>query len=117
MKTSNRIPDVRTVLFDVGNTLTFVDLGRVGRILAGAGNPCPADRLAAAEGAARRAMYRHHEAHPHTRDEERWEAYVGEMFRRIDLDDPEAARDVRGEDRPRAVLVPGSRERSTTAAR
>ncbi len=91
MTTSNRIPGVRTILFDVGNTLAFVDLGRVGRVLANSGHPCPANRLAAAEGAARRAMYRHHEAHPDTTDEERWDAYVGEMFRRIDVNDPEDA--------------------------
>ena len=95
MTTSTRIAGVGTILFDVGNTLAFVDLERVGDVLAAAGRSVAPDRLEAAEGAARLAMYAHAADHPSGRDEERWAAYVSELFRRIGLDDPDEAKAIR----------------------
>ena len=53
----NRIEGVATILFDVGNTLTWVDLPRAARLLTDEGRPCPPEALAPAEAEARRVMY------------------------------------------------------------
>ncbi len=84
--TITRLEGVRTILFDAGNTLVFVDLARVGRTLAAAGHPRPPEDLSPAEAEARLDMYRHFDAHPESSDEERWSVYVDGMLRRIGLD-------------------------------
>ncbi len=76
---------IRTVLFDVGNTLTFVDLARVRKILARRGLEWDLDVLRAAEGKARSTMYDAHRREPQTRDAGRWGLYVSAFFEELGL--------------------------------
>jgi putative hydrolase of the HAD superfamily len=78
--------DVATILFDVGNTLTWIDLPRAARLLAAERRPRPLDRLTSAEAVARRVMY----GLPTTMtDRDRWSVYVDTIFARLGLaDDP-----------------------------
>jgi HAD superfamily hydrolase (TIGR01509 family) len=85
---------LRTVLFDVGNTLTYVDLDRVGGILARRGLQRDLTRLRAAEGRARAAMYSAHRESPHARDAGRWGLYVNAFFAELGLADPALRREL-----------------------
>jgi len=86
----NRIEGVATILFDVGNTLTWVDLPRAARLLTDEGRPCPPEALAPAEAEARRVMY----GLPRSlTDGERWLAYVDTILSQVGLaGDPELPR-------------------------
>lgn len=89
--TSTRTDRVTTILFDAGNTLAFVDLRRVGRIFAEAGVPQTIPALESAERAGRAVMYRTSERDPGIRDRDRWEIYMGSMFRAIGVSDEAVA--------------------------
>jgi putative hydrolase of the HAD superfamily len=72
--------DVRTILFDVGNTLTFVDAPRMGEILAGAGASCSSETLRQAEERARRALYTRALSNDPGSDAARWIFYLNEFL-------------------------------------
>ncbi|MCA9754141.1 MAG: HAD-IA family hydrolase [Gemmatimonadetes bacterium] len=80
---NNRIPGVATILFDVGNTLTWVDLARAGSVLEEHGLPRPATDVAEAEAIARRQMYL---APAGTSDADRWAGYVTSIFRELGVE-------------------------------
>jgi putative hydrolase of the HAD superfamily len=84
---NNRFRGVRTILFDVGNTLTWLDLERAGEILAGEGHPFPPAALADAEAKGRAEMVALSGRHP---DADRWTAYVNAIFRELGLADSPA---------------------------
>jgi putative hydrolase of the HAD superfamily len=86
----NRLRDVATILFDVGNTLTWVDLARASRLLADEGRPRPIEALRPAEAEARRVLY----GLPLSMtDGERWSIYVDTILERAGLaDDPTRVR-------------------------
>ena len=90
--TNTRTADITTILFDAGNTLTFVDLSRVGRIFHEAKTPHPPEALARAERAARAVMYRTSEENPGIRDRDRWGIYMRALFDAIGLRDESTAR-------------------------
>jgi len=86
----NRIEDVATILFDVGNTLTWVDLPRAVRLLADEGCPRSLEALVPAEADARRVMYGLPQS---LTDGERWSTYVDTILSQVDLaGDPELPR-------------------------
>jgi putative hydrolase of the HAD superfamily len=76
---NTRIGSTSTILFDAGNTLAFLDLDRVERILRGRGLDCESAAIARAEETARAAMYRRAGASPELTDRERWTIYVDTM--------------------------------------
>jgi putative hydrolase of the HAD superfamily len=76
---------IRAVLFDVGNTLTFVDLARVHEVLARRGLEWDLDLLRVAEGKARATMYGAHPERPEIRDAGRWGLYVSAFFEELGL--------------------------------
>lgn len=93
--TNTRFSKVTTILFDAGNTLTYVDLTRVAEIFAEAGVVESPAALTRAEAAGREVMYRTSEADPAMKDRDRWEAYVQAIFRAIGVDERPAAAGIR----------------------
>jgi putative hydrolase of the HAD superfamily len=77
--------DVRTILFDVGNTLTFVDAMRMREILAEAGAACSDEIVQKAEEGARRAMYARAMEDDPGSDAARWTFYLGEFLMRTGI--------------------------------
>ena len=77
---------VRTILFDVGNTLTYVDTEPIGRAARDLGLPAPVEQLRRAEPVARAAMYRHFEGDPAARDVDRWGIFLATLLGQIGID-------------------------------
>lgn len=98
------VRDVRTILFDVGNTLTFVDALRMGEILAREGASVSSETVRWAEESARRALYLRALANDPGSDAARWLFYLNEFLGQAGVT-PEAEID-----RLRAVLVDSHRQ-------
>ena len=86
---NTRIPPASTILFDAGNTLAFLHLGRVREALAGAGHAVDEAALGPAEAAARAVMYRRAGCDPALSDRGRWDVYVHEILQAVAV--PEGA--------------------------
>ena len=74
--------DVRTIFFDVGNTLTFVDALRMGEILAAEGASFSSEIIRQAEESARRTLYRRALENDPGSDAARWMFYLSEFLER-----------------------------------
>jgi putative hydrolase of the HAD superfamily len=72
--------NVRTILFDVGNTLIYVDLASIQGVLELHGVVVPREELARAERLARRAMYRHSDESPEANDRDRFRVFLRSML-------------------------------------
>jgi len=77
---------VRTILFDVGNTLTYVDTEPIGRVARELGLPVPAEELRRAEPIARAAMYGHADGDPTARDVDRWGIFLTTLLEHVGID-------------------------------
>ncbi len=77
---NTRLADISTILFDAGNTLAFLHVGRVRAALAEAGHAVDEAALGAAEARARAVMYRRAGADPSLTDRGRWDVYVHELL-------------------------------------
>ena len=75
--------DVRTILFDVGNTLVFIDALRMGEILAAEGVSVSGELLRQAEENARCQMYHRAVVSDPGSDAARWLFYLYEFLRQI----------------------------------
>lgn len=80
---NNRIGPASTILFDAGNTLAFLDLPRVERLLGELGIAATPGAVERAEASARAAMIGYAAAEPSRTDRERWTIYVGAMVRAL----------------------------------
>ena len=80
---NTRIPPASTILFDAGNTLAFLHLGRLREALAEAGHAVAETALAPAEAAARAVMYRRAGADAALSDRGRWDVYVHELLQAV----------------------------------
>jgi len=96
--------DVRTILFDVGNTLTFVDAPRMGEILTRAGASYSSEALRQAEESARRTLYTRALTNDPGSDAARWIFYLDEFLGRAGV------RPQTEVDRLRAVLAESHRQ-------
>lgn len=85
---NTRMGDISTILFDAGNTLAFLHVGRVREALAEAGHPREEAALAAAEARARAVMYRRAGADPSLSDRGRWDVYVHELLAAAGVAEP-----------------------------
>jgi putative hydrolase of the HAD superfamily len=84
---ASHLARIRIILFDVGNTLTYVDLERVGEVLESCGLPFARERLEPAEEVARATMYRHYDERPASSDRERWTVYLETMLEHVGIRD------------------------------
>ena len=87
---NNATPAPHTILFDVGNTLTWVDVERGVRLLADAGHGRTLVAVTDAERRARRVMYRLPEGYA---DADRWHVFVTTLLQELGLGDDEAQLD------------------------